>query len=561
MRKVINVVPVIGLIALLAMHLWLGLAWIAQTTHPGGVDEVTNLNWTFRFHHTLANHAYDDPLRFVLGSEHFLTTPPLLFMLSSLGFRAMDPSWATCLLVPLGSLLLWIFAGYLLAARLAGRWAGLTAAALIGSGPMAYLFGRTYNTSCLAAALITLALWAQVSSDGLRRLWPSLLIGPLIGLALIAERATPAVALAGPTLVLFAAALIRARHDAGQLRRAIALTVLATAVALALSLPFLRSYIEVTWQHNAELMRQPVNQVAGPWDADRPGWFYYLNGLITAQQVPLVALAALLGLVPLLVHRRVEGLALLAWLALPLIFFAPIAQRSLNYTFSIAAALCVIAAAGPALMQRSELQWPKRATLALLLILGVLKPLDCALGWRVLHVSERTSPDSLLQLVVDPTQFQIPEPSPLSGYFWEPEVERMLADNQGDQVLFLRAEPGYAVENSRILFALALAQRPTLKAYMLHRPCAALGAQGLPNEGEVSLLLAPIDLKTSQALAARLSYDTWGAAEYSRDLDGATCDAVCAALGEAVIERRPDVALGNGRTLSYGLINGGLNWP
>ena len=234
MRKALGPVPLLGLLLLLSMHAWLGLDWISQTTHPGGVDEVTNLNWAYPFHLTWTNHAYDNEAWFLLGREHFLTTPPLIFIASSLLFSATEVSWHNCLTVSLLGFLVWLAAVYLLASRLAGRWAGLVAAALVGSGPMAYLFARTYNTSCLSAALITLAVYAAIASDGFKRLIPSLLVGPLVGLAFISERATPVVALAGPILILAVAAIVHSMREGG-FKRVAALESFAAIVALALS--------------------------------------------------------------------------------------------------------------------------------------------------------------------------------------------------------------------------------------------------------------------------------------------------------------------------------------
>ena len=306
--------PLAALAALLLGCTLLSVHAVERDTVPLAADAAGYYRTTLTLDRLLERGRLREAVARLLQAE---VRPPLPQLVTVAAYRLLgERSQRAARLSVLPFLCLLLLASYCLGAQLKDRETGLVAAALLAGFPQVIGFSRSYWMDLPLAAVTTLALWALLRSDGLRRRGASLLLGLTLGLGLLTKYTFP-VFVAGPALYL----ALRGLRQAGD-RRALRLRVenicLALLVATALAAFWYVPGLGSAWrnfrfnQGTDLLWPRPI------WTLDN--LLLYPRHL-TVQLGPW--LLALLGGAPLflLLARSPARLLVALWLGLPYLFF------------------------------------------------------------------------------------------------------------------------------------------------------------------------------------------------------------------------------------------------
>jgi Dolichyl-phosphate-mannose-protein mannosyltransferase len=194
------------LISVSAVHVW----WLLRFRRgfPLDIDESGYLWFSFVLHDALRD---DGPLGLFRAFQHEGWVGPLLPAVTAIaeipaGAREIVPSMAVQLLF----LAVLVLASYGIGTRLLDRRAGFLTAVLTATAPAVLDFVRTYHLVIPSAALYTLATYALMASDRLRRRWWAVAWGVSLGLMLLSRSMAIAFLPALPVAAVWMLAVDRA---------------------------------------------------------------------------------------------------------------------------------------------------------------------------------------------------------------------------------------------------------------------------------------------------------------------------------------------------------------
>ncbi len=344
------------LLALLAFVALGHGAWLAADSSLSGYDELAFFDHLTKYQTLLRQ----EPPTHWLGFLDFSSYPALPFLAGALAMRVGGPSVTAVRLTGVIFHLLWMLAAYGVGRRLSGRLAGLVASAAIGLSPLATILARHYASFLPHAALSMFAVYVLLRTKEANGWKGALPVGVACSLALLSERGTPLLFLAGP--IAWAIALRLLGPDRRAKHRVLMDFALAAAIAAVIAGPYLVGFIRANWGHTVALSQHAVN-------AGRDAGYYFdrvRNTLIGPALFPLLPAAVLLG-----AWRRERRLLLPAlWLAVPLFALSSVATKDMVYALSMTSPLAVACGLGAALLPRGVWRWPVLAALLFFALLG-----------------------------------------------------------------------------------------------------------------------------------------------------------------------------------------------
>jgi len=183
-----------GLVVFHAVNNW---RWLAQNVTLTGWDRPRHLAISLSYArtlssitiHSLFNVMVSDPIR-----------PPLFPASATPLYRLFGWSSDLATMANVGYMAIALAATYGIGRRWGGRRLGLISAALLAFFPMFYAMSRYFYIEFALMAMVTLAAYLLLATDGFRRRGTSLLFGLALGLGLLTKR-TFVVFAAGPVLV------------------------------------------------------------------------------------------------------------------------------------------------------------------------------------------------------------------------------------------------------------------------------------------------------------------------------------------------------------------------
>ncbi len=344
------------LAALLAFVTTGHLAWLAADSSLSGYDELAFFDHLTKYQTLLREGSFSQWLGFL----DFSSYPALPFIAGTVAMKLGRANSHTVRLTGPFFHLVWILAAYGVGRRLAGRLAGLVAATATALGPLATVLARHYASFLPHAALSTLAVYTLLyisGADGWKR---ALICGIACSLALLAERGTPVLFLAGPLLWAAASRLWGTGRRSKQ--RVLLDFVLFAVVVALLTGHYLVGFVRANLSHTVALSIQAVNPGR---DAG-----YYIERLrptlLGPAFFPLLLVAVVLG-----AWRRDRRLLLpLFWLGVPLCVLSALATKDMVYALSMTSPLAVAAGVGAALLPRRAWRWPVLVVLLAFALLG-----------------------------------------------------------------------------------------------------------------------------------------------------------------------------------------------
>jgi 4-amino-4-deoxy-L-arabinose transferase-like glycosyltransferase len=343
------------LAALLAFTFVGHLAWLLVDGKLIGYDELAFFEHLVKYQTVLAEGFPPD----WFGWLGFSSYPGVPFFAATLVGKLAGFSMLTVRLTPVLFHLLWIVFIYLLARRLDAPLAGLVAAFVVALSPLANVLSRHFASFAVLAAMQTFAVYMLVRTRYAVGAKGVLLTGLALALALLSERGTPVLMLAGP--LLFAVGYRAVTVDRRRPMRAFWQVGLAVLFATFLSWGYLAGYIGANTEHT---FAQAVSATI-----PGRGWTFYLDRLrsflVGEQAAPLIFLGVALG------AWRKDARVVLAvlWLALPLAALSAIATRDMVYVLSLTAPLALLAGLGAEHLPR---RWWRVPIFALLLFFVLL---------------------------------------------------------------------------------------------------------------------------------------------------------------------------------------------
>lgn len=381
------VVPAV-LTALVLVHGAGNLHWIWRDNTMRGYDMGPHIMGIVNAHNALSHQGLAALPEVVRGKPYY-TWPSaaylphaalsMLFGVSTQALRAYNLLFLLLLLLPL----------YLLGRRLHSPGAGLLAAALVPLYPLVYGESRLVGMDLPAAAMVTVAAAALLSTERLQRTGRCLLFGVALGLATL-TRPHAQLYLALPVLLFFARALIWPASPGGGRVRVLVNTGLTASLAALTAAPW-------WWGRLGEIadafLRHGMQNPQMPRDASSVAFYWEMLPLATS--VPLlVALLAAAAL--LLVRWRWPLLARLtwlpsgrdawflgAWIVCGFVTLGALNTHHLRYVLPLMPALALATALAVVSVRRAAV---RRALVALLLLSG-------AAGWARDTIAETVKVD------------------------------------------------------------------------------------------------------------------------------------------------------------------------
>lgn len=331
------------------------LAWLSVDSAVTGYDELAFLEHLVKYQRVLAVGGPGD----WFGWLGFSSYPGLPFFAGSIFARLGDYSLLSVRLTGVFFHLLWIVLIYLIGRRLDAPVAGLVAALLVGLSPLANILARHYASFAVVGAMTTLAVYALVRTRMAVGARGILLVGLAAGAALLSERGTPVLYLAGPFLY----AVLDRYFGVDRQRpwRAVWQPGLAAAVAALLAAGYLVGYVNANLGHTFAQAQTAV--IAG-----RP-WTFYWERLATFLAGPLAAPLCLVALGVAAWRRDRRVLLPLLWFAVPFAVLSSVATRDMVYALSLTAPLALLAGLGAHYLPR---RWWVAAPALLLLFFALL---------------------------------------------------------------------------------------------------------------------------------------------------------------------------------------------
>jgi 4-amino-4-deoxy-L-arabinose transferase-like glycosyltransferase len=331
------------------------LNWLRADTSFAGYDERAFLDHLVKYRDVLRDKS---PWHW-FGWLRFSSYPAMPFLAGRTSGALGGYSLLAIRLSGVAFHLLWIVAVYLVGRRLAGRVAGLAAAGVIAVSPLATILARHYASFAVHAALSCVAVYAVIRLKDKPTVARTLAAGGTIALAILAERGTPLLYLAGP--LLFAASGVWRETDRSSPHPPRRQVLIALVVGLGLAAPYLWGFVSSNLAHTIAQAQTPVN-------AGRPSYFYaarLLSFLTTEAPWPLLVVA----LVGALWRRDRRAWLPLFWFVIPFGVLSSLATRDMVYALSLTSPLAVLAGLSAAYLPA---RWWRVALLGALLFFALL---------------------------------------------------------------------------------------------------------------------------------------------------------------------------------------------
>ena len=347
----------LSLVALLAFVAVGHLAWLAADSSLSGYDELAF------FDHLIKYRAFlqQEHMTHWLGFLDFSSYPALPFLAGLVAWRGGEGSVTVIRLTGVIFHLLWILSIYGIGHRLANRLTGLVAAGVIALSPLATILARHYASFLLHAALATFAVYILLRIKDASGAKGAAAAGLACSLALLSERGTPLLYLAGPILWII---VLRLRGANRRVRQRLVIDfVLFALIVVVIAGPYLLGYFRANLAHTMTLSKQAV--IGGR------GAQYYLDHLRGALVGPAFFPLLIFGIASGVARRDRRFMLPLLWLAIPLIVLSGLATKDMVYALSMTAPLALACGLGAAHLPRRF--W--RAPILLVLLLFA------AVGW------------------------------------------------------------------------------------------------------------------------------------------------------------------------------------
>jgi len=304
-----------------------------------GNNELENMELSLEVTRAWAQGRYIDVLNRwtgLHGQSRYL--PAAADTLFGLGWLVTGREFISVRKVNSPALVMLLLAFYMLARERFGRGYALLAVFLLAGIPLVTITSRFVNPKPLAAAALTVAIWALLRSRALTDLRYAALTGALAGLAMLCERGLPPVILAGPFAYEIGRGMLRPAEPGDRNKTLKGLVLLAVA-ALIVAGPNL-------WQYMAQIKRvlnQAYFGTPGGDTAHAMNPLYYLQAAWRELLTPCIAVLFLV-LAPLSLARKPRPWIEWLWLALPFVVFSSFKTKLPYYMFGLlpAAALLMV---------------------------------------------------------------------------------------------------------------------------------------------------------------------------------------------------------------------------
>jgi 4-amino-4-deoxy-L-arabinose transferase-like glycosyltransferase len=321
---------------ILAVSAALTIAWIAVDRTPPAWDQARYLTDSLQYVHGLRQDGLSGAVNAFFSADRYYAPgyPAFLFP-----FELIFGSSVQSALI--ANLVLWIVLLMTVAAigrQLFGEMAGIIALAVTATIPELLFFLHQALIDIPAATCACLALLAMLRTSHFTRPAPSALVGVMVGIGLL-TKATVAVFLVGPALVIGVRALLRLRTAPNaELLRVAGNLLLAAALAVAIAGPWYVTNWDTTLAYLQSSASGEGARGMGPSNPlDPAAVLAFTNSIVTVASFALVAGIAILGLVRLYqriqppsggprksgnrAKRRWSWALLAAWTLVPLFFF------------------------------------------------------------------------------------------------------------------------------------------------------------------------------------------------------------------------------------------------
>ncbi|MDP8254610.1 MAG: glycosyltransferase family 39 protein [Candidatus Alcyoniella australis] len=324
-----------------------------------GNNELENIELSLELTRAASQGRWSDVLGRYTGTGQARFLPLTADAFFGIGWLISGESFLSIRRLNALALALMLLSCYLLAATRLSRPYALLACLLLACIPLVNVTARFVNPKPLAAAAVTLALWALMRSDDLRNARWSALAGALCGLALLSERGLPPILLGFP-LALFA---IRGLVWRGTRARALAGIALFGGCALLIAGPNLSNYLAGI----ERVLNQAYFGTPGGDTAHAADPAYYLHAFWNELLTPPQALIYVL-LVPLSLLGKRRPWELWLWLIPPFFVLSTFNTKLPYYMFGLLPPLAILAAHG-----LSNIPWtrPRRALSILAALIAV----------------------------------------------------------------------------------------------------------------------------------------------------------------------------------------------
>ena len=290
--------------------------WLAIDRTPPEWDHANHLERAVNCADDLAQ---GDVRRIIERSSFY---PPIVPCGAALVYRLVPSDAASAQSVILAFLGLGMAAVYLLGRRLAGSTEGVVAAVVFGCAPFVVFSSLRFQLDLPLAAMVALALFVVLQTDGFTRLGWSLAAGVVFGLGMLTKPPFAA-------YVIVPVLLVAASSD--RRRRGAAYAALAILVGAALSVPWYGPRLfGLLPQITARSFKQAAES-GHPDPLTATALLFYPTWL-TPQLGTLAVLLLLVGLGVAVVRR--QWIAIAALLA-PFVLFSLLQNKNLRYTLPV----------------------------------------------------------------------------------------------------------------------------------------------------------------------------------------------------------------------------------
>lgn len=381
MKKPVTPYTIYLVLALVVLfHAVLGIRWLAQNQALQGSDEIDYLQNLERFERAWPEDWDNVPanLKILTGHQGFTASAPLPFLIAKASFALLDRKIIWARVQSLAAYLLLIVVVFLLGKQVSGPWGGLLAATIFASFPFAMVHARFFNAFSLNALMIALTVLVLMKSGRLHRAGYMMLFGIVLGLALITERGTPAIVLAGPIAgYCINTFFIKTReHPANwSFGRAVLLLIMAGVIAYLIGGRYVLDYFHISYDYNMGNINVPIYP-----ERNTPEFFLQKgqSWILTRTFAVILLIASILVVYKHRLGRKIlAGIAagyllskavnwpwdyffwagtffcalvfadfkhkwaLLGWIFVPLIVFSTFATKDIEYVYSVMPALGV----------------------------------------------------------------------------------------------------------------------------------------------------------------------------------------------------------------------------
>jgi 4-amino-4-deoxy-L-arabinose transferase-like glycosyltransferase len=195
--RLARLVPWLLLGVIVVFHAANNWVWLAENVTLTGWDKPRHLARSLNYNHMLSPITVHSLFEMMISDP---VRPPLFPASATIMYRLFGISADVATMVNVLYLVIVLAATYGIGHRWGGRRLGLASAALLAIFPMFYSMSRYFYLEFALTAMVALAVYLLLATDGFRRRGMSLLFGLSLGLGLLTKRTFVLFAL-GPVIV------------------------------------------------------------------------------------------------------------------------------------------------------------------------------------------------------------------------------------------------------------------------------------------------------------------------------------------------------------------------